>query len=58
MDFLYTRRKSDNEMRYYIDGKRLTKRAFYMVCDAKRANASSYFTRETPTHYRFGHSAR
>ena len=58
MNFLYTRRKSDNAMRYYLDGKRVTRFQFYSVCDAKRADCSSYFTRGTPTHYRFGHSSR
>lgn len=50
--FLETRRKSDDERRYYVDGCRVTKQVFEAVGDSKR---DSFLTKETPTHWHFYH---
>ena len=53
--FLETRRKSDNERRFYVGGCRTTKQVFETVGDGTR---DCFLTVETETHWRFYHCRR
>lgn len=54
-DFLETRRKSDDERRFYVGGCRTTKQVFETVGDGTR---DCFLTVETETHWRFYHCRR